>query len=816
MNRRILWVFLVVWGCAAVVPTGAEEAAQFGDEIPVADGIAVRTYGDLTELQIEGNQLFTDEELREELGRHLRLLAACRPTAELIPLIDLLEEVLQEAYRQSGCPDARITVSPAVDRPYLQAVVEEGHRYEAGDVQLRGVEPALVDYLKKHLTRSKQDDTSRKGIYLARGLELLKQEKSGGELWIMGEPVRGSKTQLAKLRQVIAKELAKAGYPLAKFELEIAPNSKESAHLVIDITELGARANLDVIELQGLDRHSREEFLALMGIAEGDPLDMEVFAAAYDRVQDSCRFWRHDFVVQFPVLEDPKWRYDTADPRTKLVVKILEYDIVPKLSEPLDEQDEVLRRAGKWTREFFEQDEWVLKVHYWSGKTYHKVSDLEVDGLYSPLEGVLLDVGFLFTHAGSAKTHEVAAVSRPNYFAISNIAGDGRHTLATDTMAQITFNFTGAEKVEGLFQASFYFAMAASTDQAAPSQVPVTIDPVVLVHEAHRPASHVERKGEVLVIERPGANWRIDIPTGRVIEVELNDGQHQQVRISTVKRDEVQLDLQFETFEALPDQHDREDKHASLVRWIDELCVELAPEAPLVPPVVRKMVLDYLANEAGTGLEAADERGDSKVPKSWKFQLAEGGADTGFSWDGLVASLATNSDCLFERETWPWTFVRELGLNRGELLAKERSLWKQELVRALCRDDTGPIAYDALLQLEVVDRDGAEAGLEKFDDGSFEREVEMLTTPDTGMMKLLAKVVPVVQGLPEEDTNWLCRLAGDDVAPKLEEVTRLLRKLDASSDEALQQSLRGLLEGEIRERVEADLRAAAGAPDAAE
>ncbi|WP_442483424.1 hypothetical protein [Aeoliella sp. SH292] len=815
MNRRFLGVFLAVWGCW-VGPAGAQEP-WFGKEIPASEGIPVGDYGDLTELEIEGNEHFSVEDIRDELVDHVRLQAACRPSSEIVPLIDLLQEVLQEAYRQSGCPDAKVSVTPSEERQVLRAVVEEGARYSAGEIRVHGVEPGLAGGLAQYLKTSESKSPARKGMYLARGATRVNQESSSDRLWVAGEPVRGSQNHLARIRQALIDELAIAGYPLAKLEVEIVPNPDDSqiADLVVDIIELGPRARLNVIEIEGLERHARNELLALMQISEGDALDVEALALAFDRVRDSCRFWRHDFVVQLPIPAEPKWRYDTADPRTKLVIKLIEYDFVPKLGEPLGEVDEILRRSALWTREFFEQDEWAVRVRYWSGETYHKVSDLEVDGVYSPSDGLYADVAFLLTHAGSSTTQLANVVLNPRYTAMSNLAGDARFILLGGRMSQGFLTVVGSEKVNGLFQATFHLGMSASSRRTTAPRISFAMDPVVLVHEAHRPDSHVERQGDVLIIERPRAKWQIDSASGRIREVQLNDGHQQQVQIVSVKQADTGLLQRLQAIHALPDRNDRENLFESVTLWTLDSAEQLSSDAPIIPPAVRLATRQWIEAASESEHRARETRSERELRRAREFRLAEGGTDWDLSLAGLRDSGAACSDLLFERGTWPWTLFREVnfiarGLSKDE---EGKARYREELARTLSRDDAGPVAFWAYFHASFLNAEGAEMGVDRLDDGSFEREVEMLTTPDTGIMKLLAKVVPVVQSLPEEDTNWLCGLAGDDMAPKLEEVSRLLRKLDASSHEALQQSLRALLEGEIRERVEADLRAAASAPD---
>lgn len=184
----------------------------------------------------------------------------------------------------------------------------------------------------------------------------------------------------------------------------------------------------------------------------------------------------------------------------------------------------------------------------------------------------------------------------------------------------------------------------------------------------------------------------------------------------------------------------------------------------------------------------------------------------------MAPLAAAAADQLFVRESWPWTLLREAafhsrGLNKGDFGRERITL---ELKRALKRDDTGPIAIWTLIQMGYGPQPVAKVGHRRLHDGTFEREVAMLTTQDTGMLKVLKFVVPLVKSYPEEDTAWTCSLAGEQLTAALRTMANMLRRLDATSDEALRSSLRDLLTGEFRDLVAQDLRRTSAEPQVAD
>lgn len=326
---RSITISTVLLGVVITLPIRAGEVESLSDKLESLtarepESATVGKLGDLSTLTLKGNTLFEGEDLCNELGCCLELQAACRPTAPLPPMVELLEKTLAAGYAFSGCPGTVVRVTFSNDESHLTATIREGRRLQADSVRFKGVEKELAGTLRERLTTGVEDIRARPQIYFYREHEPLahqglpeqeESEASGGSLWVSGEPVRWSDERISQIRQAVADELAIRGFPEAKLDLRIQPAEDNEADLVVEVAELGPHARLDSIEFSGLERHTRQEMLEIMGVKEGERLDVAGLVEAYDRLADSCRFWRHGFFIQFPKPADPTLRYATPPKR---------------------------------------------------------------------------------------------------------------------------------------------------------------------------------------------------------------------------------------------------------------------------------------------------------------------------------------------------------------------------------------------------------------------------------------------------------------------------------------------------------------------
>jgi hypothetical protein len=829
MNRRFLWVFVAVWGCWSSESQGAEKRswARASDE----EVKMVGTFGDLTKLVLRGNEGFSDEHIREVLRGHFFLQAACRPTASLSPLVQMLEELLQEAYRHSGFPDATVRITVADGEPHLLATIVGGPRYVADAIRVEGVTPGLAEKVRDRLSTATSDIRPRPGIRFFRNgqpLALQKAPEPKGkskalddsateQLWVRCYPVVADKRRREEIDRAIADTLATHGYPLDSFQTAIVPAEEGRATLKVSVSAPATAINLDSIVLTGLERHSREDVLQYMGLEPGQTYDLSAIIEAYDRLRDCCRFWQHDMKIELATPADPDdlhSRY-ADDPRTTLIVNLLEYTHVAKLGEPLAEEDAILQKSGIWMRDFFQGDGWDVCARMEYPLTPEQGSGGSLDAIVAPSRGVIAAMSGQHRVREQDANWQFEILSTANQISLTDARKSKRWNLRTKASPTVNIGIEADGIVDGRFKSSFSYGMGIATGKDVSTYCQVNVDPVVWVHFLHRENSQWTLGQGVLEVLDGSARLRVNAETGRILSLEATSEDGSKCFVRTVASVDSDFSKRQQQIRGLAVGGDTTRTSATLLDWALTVFDQAFEGKQLIPPQTRDRLRRLMDSDLGRAIdEKVAKEAEADRTLVWELQLASPHTVGKVQGDFMLPYTVPAADQLFVRESWPWTVHREVIFymaSKGD--AEERVATAKEIARARSRDDTGPIFYWTNLALRWGYAADAANGLTKFTDGSFTREVEMLTTPDTGMIKLLATVVPVVQSLPEEDTNWLCGLAGDDVASKLEEVTRLLRKLDASSDEALQASLRELLEGEIRERVEADLRAAASAAE---
>lgn len=786
----------------------------------------VELRGDLSTLVFHGQEYFTADELRAALAEDLDVVAATRPTGSLLKLVNAVERTLCAGYAQSGCLDVHVDFSLDDDTGSLVVNIEPGPRYLARDIRILDAPAEMEAPIKVWLTSEPKSISPRPRLRFRRDSQLLASHKSSQDrksnlwqqsvesvAWKPGEPVRGSQGHLDRIRTGVADTLAVHGYPLATFEVRLDPAGPSHTDLVIDLFDTGPRATLSIIKIHGLEQHSYTEVFEHLGLASNEKYELATILDAYDRLNSTPQFWQHEIEVRFPSPNPQPLGLLTFDAPVRMEIDLTEFRHVAKLGEAPLEVHQALQRAGMWAQGFLEQNEWDLCVQL--EMPVADVCRLKSEVLVRPNQGWIATSQLVLAEVPRVAVCQLTVLNTQYLSGATDLEGKTRWSVPYCFPVVPCVECVPAELAGEIYLSSLQFETTLERGNDARPPLRWNFDPRVALNEAHRQSARYRFEDGLLIISQLNGRIRIDPQTGRLIEYEgwLDDGTTYKLTTCQVKS---RFEQHLATFEALPNQCVPGEELGSLIRWSLGVLDQLPGGRPWIDPALRDGIVQFTRSEDFEPWERNRGLGRRNSPSvAWDFQPGVQSPSEEQRSRSWYAAAARKADQLFERETWPWTVAREFGLywSLDKPDHRQRYVLWWELFRAGQRDDSGPLyAWVLVSGMEGETAGVAEWGLRKLDDGSFEREVDMLTTPDTGMMKLLAKVVPVVQSLPEEDTRWLCELAGKEMAPTLEEIARLLRQLDASSDEALQASLRQLLEGEIRERVEADLRAAASAP----
>ncbi len=819
---RIIPCAILVLGCFSSIAGIANDVASIEQ---AAGTQVVGRYGDLSTLEIAGNEIFTSDEIRQALARDRKVQEACRPSAPLDDLVARLEQRLVEGYRYSGCPDAEVRISVGKEEQLVVRVVE-GTRYTAGEVRVQGTSQVDETSLATSLTGSVEKTWSLPNVTLRQGGEVVgpvesakekheaKQEEKSAKheydktYWTSGKPVRFGNVSTDDMRPRVAEALLRQGYPEATFRLAIEPREGTGfADLVIHIDDLGPPSIVEEVTIEGLERHSPAQLLELMQLAEGKEFDIEQLQGAIERVQDSCRFWGCKITVDFPTPLADRAAETTGNARaTRLLIDVVEYPHVAPLGELLSETDEILRRAALWCQQFHEQQEWELygKLAAPAGEAY---SNSKAEFWLSPTEGLMLDLRLKGSPPNS--TLKLDGEYRVILGSAGLVFADIGHGDWVSTRLQAIgiprLQLKEGDVEEGDFKTLLNLGFGVSSDPK-PTQQLVSARPIALIDLAHNEGTRYEVKEGVLWIREK--DWLVasfDASSGRLIHLEVGQGAQQGVLVATVPLDNKGWRAREAEIASYISRWDSDRPLASLIDYALDIASRISKDKPLVADSKRVSLRQLVDSKPFAALEwfITNKFIDNEpaIPDS-AFQLP----DSWKSHQDPKYSLAGLPDYLFVRETWPWTLSREAACLFGKQSPESRGLRQLELDRVRGRSDTGPICHWVLGKVGQTDRYAARHALGQLEDGTLDREIEMLTTPGTGLWETLGWLVPLAHSTTDEELDKLLSTITDAFDEPVIQAAQLLRRLDATSDETLRDSLGTMLRADLRPLVEADLR----------
>ncbi len=158
-------------------------------------------------------------------------------------------EVLTEAYRERGFPEARVSFQRLeLDVTGRTAVAEfevkEGPETRVGEVIVEGLPPELGTV----------------------GVELKREDSLSEEA-------------VERARQGLARALSRAGYLFARVEVQAEPGGDDPWDMKVRVNvEPGPKVLVGVILVQGLSRTDERTVKAQLGLASGQPLNLEALA----------------------------------------------------------------------------------------------------------------------------------------------------------------------------------------------------------------------------------------------------------------------------------------------------------------------------------------------------------------------------------------------------------------------------------------------------------------------------------------------------------------------------------------------------------
>jgi hypothetical protein len=771
--------------------------------------------------------------LRRALQFDLPFQAAARPSSRLDNFLELLEERLTGGYQYSGFPFAEVSDSKESDQIVVQ--IKEGRHVRMGKIRVVAP-PALDGEAFVHWLTTPQ--TARPWNYIIgdatdprRRQSHLPPEDSDSDTaiqWAPGKSLRFGRHPMARLSGASLLAAIEQGFPFSKVTPEINYLNDGTAELVATVEYDQLPSRIDEIEITGLKRDTREKLLAYLEVAPGDRFSHDVMQRIDERLKYSCRYWKRD--VRVHIVPARKTRYESLPDRVVVRIELDEYPHTPPLGEPLRPADEVLRTAAEW-----------LNAAMTEGAQGDVVCQLELDEKLGLPQGagsarVVAGTGGGFTVDARWKLPQGWRIDHsvlltPDAWEVIDWNGGRKLVLPLEQQVYFDASLTADYRENGDRRTSLKFGpgFRKSSQKAGPQRVAtVSIEPVALVHEAHRDNTQIEFKDGTLRLTSPQFQSEIDVATGRWISLKL---------LNTAATNGASFSATFEegAFAAARDAIRERAAAFPNVYHDDRPCTSVAAFA-----------LDQAAIQFGqlqrTDCVAACELGKrilahaeaKKIDETWNWfwDLPKPEQEHKFTIPNLHKSEASANeihmalaiphiaDRLFPRGSWPWVLARELcfaKLSDGKADPTPEAFahgFLREIARLVAADEIGPIGHriipDSLKPPElrspvVVERISS--------DQAFLRDIQLNTEGDHLPAALCRAAVDELGRMPDDDRDQLLKLLPEPVRPAVVRLAaRRLENPGEAPEAALREFLLFVWQKGLREVTEARMRKPAGGP----
>ena len=306
-----------------------------------AESDTVGPLGDPACLVFEGNETFSDDEIRTAVAKDVRLLLASHPNTALTSYLRLLEERLVAGYGRGGFPDAAVSAEADTARGRVTVTIREGKRYSCGKVVFEGVQGLPVRAIEDILGR-RREDWERIPVLRDNQAQPDSNPDPSGEnpIWVPGEPVDFSDGLAERVRaRVNDAILTEAARLEARFDVDLLRRDADAAaDLVIRFHDPGRQLKVSNLRFTGNLWDSREDILRFLSLAEGESFTGDAFKSLRANLYDSGRFQKVEMAVSIPRYGDER----------EITVTLIDHECAPALSEPLSKEAEALFRFRDW------------------------------------------------------------------------------------------------------------------------------------------------------------------------------------------------------------------------------------------------------------------------------------------------------------------------------------------------------------------------------------------------------------------------------------------------------------------------------------
>lgn len=618
--------------------------------------------GDWQKIEFEGLQEVDADEIRHALAGDLEFQAAARPSASLEKFLEITEDRITQGFRHSGYVKAKVDLVYDEGRDRVVVRADEGAKYTLGEIRLVGNSHIDIERIRKALTSAPRErywsyETAEGNI----GRLTPSERRKAKAIWNSGDVAKLDSTSISQLVSHARLAVFDAGYSEGEFKIEpIVDESSNKINLNVEFSRDQRPGNIVQFEIRGLSRHTEQEVLEYLGVHPGMRFDCDQLDKIYELVRQSCRFWTYEMSVRGIDAGAP----DKERGGFRVSIDVIEYAHAPKLGEPLPAVDDALRRAANWLNNYG-QDPSEPQVDL-SVFVDGEIGDF--NGLcmfcYSPNQGFaatvvgLYDRMFALDHSLLAGPDQVSLFSGLQQ---RRLALPGK--LPTVMIHLLPTHFDGEDyRVRLGLGAKF-----SSEELSSVKSLDIAIEPVAIVHEAHRDGPEVEIVGDRLRVRGPFYSTAIDVNSGQVIEIAC-DPATREIRFDCFFRSRAFENAKNElVLEPRKDYLTDSDNSRPVLAAARFALADVAAQ----PGLRRGMELSGLLKFAQQWLnssepeELANELTMHRFVKSSerdRFSIPR----SGISEDGILTFckvlMPALADMSFPRGSWPWISTREMGL----------------------------------------------------------------------------------------------------------------------------------------------------------
>jgi hypothetical protein len=763
--------------------------------------------GDPELIEFSGNQTFSTATIRKQLMMSAGYMLGSHHLALRGPFLVMLREKIRSGYQNCGFPEPAVEVRYDKERRRAEVRILEGKRYRCGEVLVEGVPADMAKTLITRLT-IRPESTNYPALPAGAGTESSRvtynaeirakdasrsrpfaREADQTVFWEAGEPVSFVESVRQELQRIAQQALAQHGLFFPKLEVKIRTSAeKTTAELIVEVVDPGPKAVIDEIVVEGCRKNTKAQILDFLGLKTGMPINRATLDEAELKLWDSGRFRLYELDPELTPAENP------ADRHLRLVIRVVEFDSIPGLSEPLSETQKAMLLLARYIAGAGARgEELVLKA---TGKNDVLPMNIFGEVILAPGKGFLMRIadpkaelkGFAYSFTLSDTNFAIYDHARKARLAIANAKLNLRAFLSllptppedTNTVNfSVGAGFTGVTSEDKRQKPGMYFEF--------------TIAPAAMVEQAKNFAGETVLANDSWTIIDSNIVLRIDARTGRLEQLTWTFSEHR----GETNRMSIQLATgafakacgELETAGgACTNYYSPDHPATSTVAFLagEFLRLGLYRLATNMPAARRELLassLERLITPEFLDVDPEEQPG----PAEETFAIPLDVTDLAVAQNNLLAlySGIVFRYCSewFPKYSWPWTLARESAL----VLASKGLYADGELERISRSEDTGPVGslVTAWLLGQVnpaAGRTFATRGLTRLSATDFKADCRLFLEGDSGLARTFAKLAASLRKMPESEVEALAANLPLEEATLLRDSAKALR---ASPNETL-------------------------------